>query len=76
MNLRIDAIRQHLAEDNARLREALILIADIGEGGDTLASLRNCARIARTALVSATPENRSLACPSEPSKIAPSTAPR
>jgi hypothetical protein len=53
-------MRHHLATDNVRLREALAIIADIGEGGNSIASLRNCARIARNALVSAAPANPNL----------------
>lgn len=52
-----DALRHHIEADNERLRAALRTIEDIGEGGNSIASLRNCARIARAALVSATPEN-------------------
>lgn len=56
--------RRHLAEaDNKRLREALSVIAEIGEGGNSIASLRNCARIARNALVSAATENKALRHP-------------
>jgi hypothetical protein len=45
----------HLAHDNARLREALHLIADIAEGSSTANSLPNVARIARNALCAAHP---------------------
>lgn len=48
-----DAIRHHVEADNARLREALRVIADIGEASTTANSLPNIARIARNALVSA-----------------------
>ena len=53
----------HLEADNARLREALRTIADIGEGSTTANSLPNVARIARNALVSAAPENWDLRHP-------------
>lgn len=57
-------VKRHLAEaDNRRLREALTIIADIGEGGNSIASLRNCARIARNALVSVATENKALRHP-------------
>ena len=58
-----DAMRHQTEADNARLREALRVIADIGEGGNSIASLRNCARIARNALVSAATENHTLRHP-------------
>jgi len=61
-------MRHHIEADNARLREALAMIADIGEGGNSIASLRNCARIARTALVSATPANPNLRHPAKQSE--------
>jgi hypothetical protein len=51
-----DAMRHHIEADNERLRAALRIIEDIGEGGNSIASLRNCARIARNALVSAATE--------------------
>lgn len=57
------AMRQHLAHDNARLREALALIADIAEGSTTANSLPNIARLARAALVSAVRENHALRHP-------------
>ncbi|SAK63460.1 hypothetical protein AWB80_02868 [Caballeronia pedi] len=59
MMVRLEAIRHRLAADNERLREALALIAAIGEG-HAETDLRNCARIARNALLSAEPENKAL----------------
>lgn len=63
MTVRSEAMRQHLVADNRRLREALAVIAEIGEGGNSIASLRNCARIARNALLSAASENQALRHP-------------
>jgi hypothetical protein len=54
------AMRLQLAHDNARLREALALIADLAEGSRTANSLPNIARVARAALVSAPRGNPSL----------------
>lgn len=52
-----------LEADNDRLREALRVIADIGEGSKTTNSLPNVAKIARAALVSAATENQELRHP-------------
>jgi hypothetical protein len=60
-----DAMRHHIEADNERLRAALRIIEDIGEGGNSIASLRNCARIARNALVSAAPVNPDLHHPAQ-----------
>jgi hypothetical protein len=44
-------LRQQLAHENQRMREALSLIADIAAGSTTANSLPNIGRIARAALI-------------------------
>jgi hypothetical protein len=64
MNAHITAqtlvLRQQLAHENQRMREALALIADIAGGSTTANSLPNIARIARSALIASPRENTSL----------------
>jgi hypothetical protein len=71
MTVRLDAIRHHLANDNERLRDALRLIADMSAGQPDNEMTRHIARIARTALVSAVPENEALRNPAQPTEGEP-----
>lgn len=71
MTVRLDAIRHHLVSDNDRLRDALRLIVELAENSESIETLRNCARIARTALVAAVPENEALRNPAQPTKGEP-----
>ncbi|MGF6792746.1 hypothetical protein [Paraburkholderia sp. 35.1] len=59
------ALRVHLAHDNERLREALRLIVEMCENTTSALTLDDVARVARTALVHATPENEALRHPDE-----------
>jgi hypothetical protein len=67
MNLHLSAhalvLRQQLAHENQRMREALSLIANIAGGSTTANSLPDIARIARGALLSSPRENTSLRHP-------------
>ena len=65
MTVRLNAIRHHLANDNERLRDALRLIVEMCEGQPDNGTTRCIARIARTALVSALPENEALGNPAQ-----------
>ncbi|WP_156132359.1 hypothetical protein [Paraburkholderia terrae] len=71
MTVRLDAIRHHLANDNERMREALRLIADVCDGQPGNDLTRYVARIARSALVSAVPENEALRNPAQPTEGEP-----
>ena len=57
------AMRQHLAHDNARMCEALTLIADMAETSTFALTMTDIARIACTALVCAARENPALRHP-------------
>ncbi|KAK48380.1 hypothetical protein BG58_33215 [Caballeronia jiangsuensis] len=63
MTVRLEAIRHHLANDNARMREALQLIVAMCDGQPDNEVSRYVARVARNALVSAAPENKDLRSP-------------
>lgn len=60
MLLSHEAARHRLVVDNERLREALRTIEAIASATDSANSMRNIARIARAALVSAEVENPTL----------------
>ncbi|SAL05983.1 hypothetical protein AWB78_07808 [Caballeronia calidae] len=60
MAVRHDAISHRLTEDNARMRDALHLIVEMCAAQPDNDMTRHIARIARNALVSAAPENKSL----------------
>jgi hypothetical protein len=57
------ALRQQLAHENDRMREALRLIADIAEHSTSAMSMTDVARLARAALVASPRENTDLRHP-------------
>ncbi|BAO90720.1 hypothetical protein [Caballeronia cordobensis] len=58
MTVRLETIRHHLANDNARMREALQLIVEMCDGQPGNEVSRYVSRIARNALVSAAPRKQ------------------
>jgi hypothetical protein len=57
MTIPSDPLQPVLAADNARMREALRVIADLAEQGEDVVAI---GKIARTALIHAVPEDRDL----------------
>jgi len=55
--MRSDHIRERALHDASRLRDALALIAEMAERSHSALTLPDIARIARTALVGAEPED-------------------
>jgi hypothetical protein len=63
------ALRQQLAHENDRMREALRLIADIAEHSTSAMSMTDIARLARAALVASPRENTNLRHPEKSSDV-------
>ncbi|WP_028210759.1 hypothetical protein [Paraburkholderia mimosarum] len=57
------AMRVHLQHENERLRDALRLIVEMSENTTSALTLDDVARVARNALIPATPENKALRAP-------------